>query len=106
MTISPISRGFIKFMGEIYVDDTDLLTMVAGKFDKNLVLQWTKANLNKWAELLNATGSALNPSKCYWYTVSYRYHEEQLIYNNEPPESSFNIPLPDGTKARISLSSQ
>jgi hypothetical protein len=63
--ISPISRGLIKFMGEICVDNTDLLNMVAGEFNKNWVLQHAQANLNKWAELLNATGSTLNPSKCY-----------------------------------------
>jgi hypothetical protein len=37
--ISLISRGSIKFMGEIYVDDTDLITMAAGKSGKNWVLQ-------------------------------------------------------------------
>ncbi len=68
--ISPISRGSIEFMGKIYVDNTDLLTMAAGKFEKNWILLCAQANLNKWADLLNATSGTLNPSKCYWYTVS------------------------------------
>jgi hypothetical protein len=101
--ISPVSQGSFKFMGEIYVDDTEILTMVAGKFDKNWVLQCAQANLNKWAYLLNATGGVLNPFKCYWYMVSYKYHKEQWIYDNKPPESSLMIPLPDGSKAGITL---
>jgi hypothetical protein len=63
-------------MGEIYVNDTDLLTIVDGEHNKNRILQKAQANLDKWAHLLNATGSALNPTKCYWYMISYKYHEE------------------------------
>jgi hypothetical protein len=63
--VSPISGSKIEFMGEIYMDNTNLLTILADKYDKSKVLQRAQVNLTKWAHLLNATGGAPNPSKCY-----------------------------------------
>ncbi len=97
--VSPISGAKIEFMGEIYVDDTNLLTILAEEYDKNKVIQQAQVNLTKWAHLLNVTGGALNPSKCYWYMIAHKYHEGQWVYNNEPPLGNLKIPLPDGTKA-------
>jgi hypothetical protein len=70
--VSPISSAKIEFMGEIYVDDTNLLTILADEYDKNKVLQQAQVNLTKWAHLLNATGGTLNPSKCYWYMIAHK----------------------------------
>jgi hypothetical protein len=72
-------------MGEIYVEDTDLLTILADEYDKNKVLQ--RAQVNLWANLLNATGGALNPSKCYWYMIAHKYHEERGVYDDKPPQA-------------------
>ncbi len=69
--VLPISRKTIKFMGEIYEDDTNLLTILPEVFDSDAVLLAVQNNLEKWAELLIVTGGALNPDKCYWYMVSY-----------------------------------
>jgi hypothetical protein len=44
---SPITGQTIEFMGEIYVNDMDLLTIVDGEHDKNRILQRTQANLTK-----------------------------------------------------------
>jgi hypothetical protein len=76
---SPFSGQSIGFMGEIYVDNMDLLTVVDGKYEKNQILQHAQANLNKWAQLLNVAGGALNPSKCYQYAIFYKYHKEEWV---------------------------
>jgi hypothetical protein len=52
-------------MGEIYVDDMDLLTFLLDVPDLETLMEITQGNLNKWARLLNAMGGALNPDKCY-----------------------------------------
>ncbi len=69
--VLPITGDVIEFMGEIYVDNTDLLTILQDIFNSDKVLQMAQKNLDKWAELLIATGGELNPDKCYWYMVSY-----------------------------------
>jgi hypothetical protein len=69
--ISPISGIPTEFLGEIFVDDTDLFTMLPDIFNTAKLLPTAQANLDKWARLLIATGGALNPSKCYWYVVYY-----------------------------------
>jgi hypothetical protein len=99
--VSPISSANIEFMGEIYVDNTNLLTILADEYDKNKVFQRAQVNLTKWAHLLNATGGALNPSKCNWYMIAHKYHEGQWVYDNEPHLGNLKIPLPDGTDAEI-----
>ena len=67
---SPISGEIIEFMGEIYIDDTDLLTFPLEEYNVGAVMKQAQTNLDKWSQLLNATGGALNPDKCYWYLIS------------------------------------
>ncbi len=100
---SSITGQTIEYMGEIYVNNTDLLTIVDGEHDKNRILQRAQANLDKWAHLLNVTGGLLNPIKCYLFAISYKYHKEQWVYNINPPDSSLTIPLPDGSSAEIAV---
>ena len=45
--VLPISREAIKFMGEIYVDNTDLLTILPDVFDSDALLLAAQNNLNK-----------------------------------------------------------
>jgi hypothetical protein len=71
MVTSPISGKTIEFMGEIYVDDTDLLTFLLNVPDLETLMELTQRNLDKWVRLLNAMGGALNPDKCYWYLIYY-----------------------------------
>jgi hypothetical protein len=94
--VSPISGEAIKFMGEIYVDDTDLLTILPDVFDSDAVLLAAQNNLNKCAELLIATGGALNPDKCYWYMVSYVCCKGEWMYDGTNLYE-LTIILPDGT---------
>ena len=54
--LSPISGQAINFMGEIYVDDTDLLNILTEVVDKEELMQITQQNIDKWVQLLIATG--------------------------------------------------
>jgi hypothetical protein len=63
-TVSPISGEVIEFVGEIYVDDTDLLTFPLEEYNIGAVLRRAQTNLDKWLRLLIATGGSLNPDKC------------------------------------------
>jgi hypothetical protein len=61
----PILEELIHTMGALYVDDTDLYTwkehiMIPGEL-------WcqTQIELEQWSCLLNATGGALKPEKCF-----------------------------------------
>ncbi len=65
MLVLPISKTPIKFLGEIFVDVTNLLTMLQDTFKSTKVLAIAQANIDKWARLLIATGGALNLEKCY-----------------------------------------
>jgi hypothetical protein len=98
---SPISGKLIKFMGEIYVNDMDLFTLLLDVPDLETLMEITQGNLNKWARLLNATGGALNPDKCYWYLIYYKCRNGVWEYGYTE-NYSFTIPLPNNTRAKIS----
>ncbi len=80
--VSPISGPLFKFLGEIFVDITDLLTMLQDIFKTTKVLATAQAIIDKWACLLIATGGGLNPEKCHWYMVSYISHDREWEYKN------------------------
>jgi hypothetical protein len=85
----------IKFLGEIFVDDTDLLTMLQDISNAAEVLPIAQVNLDKWVRLLIATGGALNPSKCYWYMISYACRNGEWEYKNNM-QHKLTILLPGG----------
>ncbi len=93
--ISLISKIPIRFLGEIFVDNTDLFTMLPDIVNTAEALPIAQENLDKWAHLLIATGGALNPSKYYWYMVYYRCQNGQWEYRNTI-QHRLTIPLPGG----------
>ena len=58
-------------MGEIFVDDTDLLNMLMEIQNIEELMEATQENFDEWNRLLRGTGGALNWAKCYWYLISY-----------------------------------
>jgi hypothetical protein len=72
--ISPITKEEVRFMGEMFVDDTGLLTILPGIYDVQEVMDVAQCNLDKMTKLLIATVGALNPIKCYWYLVLYKLY--------------------------------
>jgi hypothetical protein len=100
-TVSLISGEVIEFMGEIYVDDTNLLTFPLEEWDIGAVLRQAQVNLDKWLRLLIATGGSLNPDKCYWYSISYVCKEGVWEYDKNASSYKLSIPLPDGSREEI-----
>jgi hypothetical protein len=62
--IYPISGTIINFLGEIYVDDTDLIATRPNLTTAAAVHKELERSASAWAAGLNATGGALNPEKC------------------------------------------
>ncbi len=100
MMTSPVSGTSIEFMGEIFVDNTDLLTMLQDNFSVTEILPIAQVNLDKWASLVIATGSALNPSKFYWYMISYKCQNGEWEYDDNT-QHKLTILLPGGECTEI-----
>ncbi len=56
--------------------------------------------LNQWCTLLNATGGALKPEKCFWYMLDYTCEDGEWTYVEMTPQELF-VTNPDGTKSQI-----
>jgi hypothetical protein len=97
----PDKQKVIEFMGEIYVDDTNLLKFPLEECNIGAVLKRAQTNLDKWLRLLIAKGGSLNPDKCYWYLISYVCKEGVWEYNRNASSYKLSIPLPDGSREEI-----
>jgi hypothetical protein len=97
---SPITKEEAKFMGQIFVDDTDLLKFLQGLYDIEELMNSAQRDLDKWTELLIATGGALNPGKCYWYLVKYKCANGVWEHDHNG-SYKMSIPLPDGSRQEI-----
>ena len=69
LVADPITRESIQSMGTLFVDDTDLYTWKDGLLDPGELWLQTQVELNQLRNLLNATGGALKPQKCFWYML-------------------------------------
>ena len=98
--ISPISSSTISFMGEIFVDDTDLLNMLTEVLDIKKLMELTQDNLDAWAKLLMGTGGSLKPPKCNWYLISYINKNGEWDYDDSL-QYDLSIPLQDGSRRII-----
>lgn len=98
--LSAISKLLIEFLGEMYVDDTDLIVMKPHYCSGNDVIQDAQASVNAWTNLLISTDGSLNPNKCYWYMVDSTCINGEWNY---APSTTWEltIPLPDSTRHKI-----
>ncbi len=62
--LSPLSTILIKFLGEMFVDDTDLIVTQPHFRHAEDVQQELQQLVDAWANLLISTGGSLNPDKC------------------------------------------
>ncbi len=98
--LSPMSLILINFLGQMYVDDTDLIVMQPHYHPSSDIRHDTQASVDAWANLLISTGGSLNPDKCYWYMVDYVCIDGE--WNYAPTiDWELTIPLPDGTRHPI-----
>jgi hypothetical protein len=65
----PITVVLIHTMGALIVDDTDLYTWRQHIMDPGELWGQTQIELEQLSCLLNATGGALKPEKCFWYLL-------------------------------------
>jgi hypothetical protein len=87
-------------MGALFVDDTDLFTWQDGVMDITELWQHTQLDLKTWSSLLNATGGALKPEKCFWYTLDYVCTEGEWTYA-DMTNHTLVVMNPDGSKSPI-----
>ena len=100
--ISPISGAVINFLGEIYMDNTDLIITHPDLETQEAVLDSLYSLAEAWSSGLNSTGGAIsNPDKSRWILASYEWINGIWQYHQQP-ETEMTIPLPDGTQAPIS----
>jgi hypothetical protein len=99
--ISPISGAVINFLGEIYVDDTDLIVAHPDLETQEAVLDSLYSSAEVWSSGLNSTGGAINPDKSRWILASYEWINGIWQYRQQP-ETEMTIPLSDGTQAPMS----
>ena len=98
--ISPISRVVIDFLGEIYVDDTDLIVTHPDLDSTAAVIESLYTSADAWSAGLNSTGGAINPEKSRWILASYEWVNGIWRYGQQPA-MAMSIPLPDGSRAPI-----
>jgi hypothetical protein len=88
----------------IYVDDTDLLHIDLTK-DKSMneVLHAIQNSINSWENLLIATGRVLQPSKCFYSIISFKWENGLWRYANNSLKGEFGITvlLPGDREAAI-----
>lgn len=98
--LSPLSRILIEFLGEMYVDDTDLIVMKPHYRSATNLQADAQESVDAWAFLLNSTGGSLNPEKCYWYSIDYVCIDGE--WNYAPVvDWTISIPLPDRSRHPI-----
>ena len=68
---NPLSQETIHTMGAVFVGDTDLYTGGKDSVKSTKLWRQTQTNVNQWNNLLQATGGALIPKKCFWYSINF-----------------------------------
>ena len=99
--VSPISGVAIDFLGEIYVDDTNLIVTHPDLETPEAVLECLNSSAEAWSSGLNSTGGAINPDKSRWILASYEWLNGIWGYGQQP-QVGMTISLPNGTPAPIS----
>ena len=100
MVRDPITAETIHTMGALFVDDTDLYTWREGILDPGEVWAQAQLELENWSCLLNATGGALKPEKCFWYLIDYECVDGDWKYAESAPREMM-ITNPDGSTSPI-----
>jgi hypothetical protein len=73
----------ISYVGEAFVDDSGLGTNVCSSDanhpkEESLIMNLKRLS-QEWESLLYSTGGALNLSKCFWFLLSWRWHNGLAI---------------------------
>jgi len=82
--ISPFSGAVIDFLGEIYVDDTDLIVTHPDLETQEAVLEGLNSLAEAWSSGFNSTGGAINPDKSRWILAAYEWINSIWRYRRQP----------------------
>ena len=87
-------------MGAVFVDNTDLYT--GGEDSVKPIKLWRQiqTNVNQWNNLLQATGSALELEKCFWYSIDFNCEEGVWEYT---AESEHKITITNSNRDRNTI---
>jgi hypothetical protein len=96
----PILDTLIHLMGDLFVNNMDMYTWREEILDPGELWAQTQIEIEHWSCLLNATGDALKPEKCWWYLLDYTCEDGNWTYVDIVPQDLF-ITNPDGTKNAI-----
>ena len=75
-----LSRGLYHLSGFAYVDDCDLIHL--GN-DVDEVFDGLQRMLTLWDHLMEVTGAAIAPDKCWWYLVSFHWKHGRWKFVDE-----------------------
>jgi hypothetical protein len=100
LVVDPIMRESIHSMGTLFMDDTNLYTWKDGLLNPGELWLQTQVELTQWCTLLNATGGALKPEKCFWYMLDYTCQDREWTYAEMTQQELF-VTNPDKTKSQI-----
>jgi hypothetical protein len=95
-----ITAEVIHSVGTLFVNDTDLYTWRENILNPGNLWCQAQLELEHWSFLLNATGGALKPDKCFWYLLNYVCKDGQWTYAEMVPREML-ITNPDSTKSPI-----
>jgi len=93
--ISAISGQSQNLVGFAFVDDTDLCVHGPHITAQN-VTSTMQNSVNQWQGLLQATGGALVPTKCFWYLIDFQWANSSWSYKTSlqhPGELTINDDL-------------
>ncbi len=96
----PITAEVIHSMGALFVNDMDLYTWREDILDPGESWCQAQLELEHWSCLLNATGGALKPEKCFWYLLDYVCQDGEWTYAEMVPWEML-ITNPDDTTSSI-----
>jgi hypothetical protein len=99
--ICPISGAIIDFLGEIYVDNTDLIITRPEFTTEKETQEGLREAAWALASGLNATGGVINPEKSRWIYAGYEWANGSWAYAKHP-DLPMEIPLPGGLSATMS----
>ena len=100
LVVDPITRESIHSMGTLFLDVTKLYTWKDGLLDPGELWLQTQVKLTQCCTLLNATGRALKPEKCFWYMLDYTCKDREWTYAEMTQQELF-VANPDRTKSQI-----
>jgi hypothetical protein len=103
--VAKMSESTCHLVGGLFVDDTDLIHLdmraIETTLEAHAKLQESVIN---WGKLLIAMGGTLQPAKCSYYLISFKWKSDgtwNYSTNELRPDLQVRVPLADGSVADI-----